>query len=180
MTMIELIIIAVGLGMDACSVAICKGLGMGKINWKNSIIIGCYFATFQLIMPIIGYYCGSYLGDNVRTYGDIIAFALLVLLGLGMIKEAFINSSEDIDSDVSFRAMLIPSIATSIDALAVGVTISLLNINIITSSLTIFIITFILSVLGSYLGQIFGERYKKVAQLIGGIILITMGVKLLL
>lgn len=177
MTIIELVFIGIGLGMDACSVAICKGLSMKKMSIKKALIIGGYFAIFQLIMPIIGFNFGNLLGKNIRIYSDIIAFFLLIILGINMIKESY-EKEEDYNDDVSFKEMIIPAIATSIDALTVGITFSLLNINIITSGVLIFVITFILSFLGTLLGQLFGEKYKKKAQIMGGLILILIGVKI--
>ena len=180
MSIIELIIISIGLGMDACSVAICKGLCMNKRSYKNALIIGFYFALFQFIMPLIGFSIGNRYGNNLKLYSHFISFILLLLLGLNMIKESFNKDENDFNDSVSFKSMIIPSIATSIDALSIGITFSLLDINIITSSILIFIITFILSFLGTIIGQIFGIKYKKFSQLLGGFILIFMGLKMLL
>ena len=176
MTLLELILISVGLGMDACSVAICKGLSMKNINLRKAFVIGCYFAFFQFIMPVIGYSFGTLISDNIRVYSDIIVFFLLLLLGINMFKEAF-EDNEELNDNVSFKEMIIPSLATSLDALTMGITFSLLNINVFTSSAIIFVITFILSFMGTILGQIFGEKYKKKAQLLGGLILIFIGIK---
>ena len=177
MTIIELIIISIGLGMDACSVSICKGLCMSKFNIYKAIVISMWFATFQLLMPIIGYYFGNTFGSNIKTYSHLIAFILLIILGINMIKES--NEKDlSINDDVSVTSMIIPSVATSIDALSVGVTFSLLDINIFSSSIIIFIITFILSFIGVKIGEIFGSRYKSKAQVLGGIILIFMGIKM--
>lgn len=178
MNILELLFISIGLGMDACSVAICKGLSMNKMALKKAIIISIWFSTFQLIMPIIGYYFGSYLG-NIKIYSHMIAFILLIILGINMIKESF-NEENELNDDVSFKQMIIPSIATSIDALTVGVTFSLLDVNIFVSSIIIFIITFILSMIGVKIGNIFGDKYKSKAQILGGLILIIIGLKIII
>jgi len=179
MNILELIIISISLGMDACSVAISKGLSMKSFSFYKAIIISSYFAIFQLIMPIIGYLFGSYLGSNIKVYSHIIAFILLVILGISMIRESK-NEYKDIDDDVSFKCMIIPSIATSIDALTIGITFSLLDVNIWLSSILIFIITFILSFIGVKIGNIFGIKYKGISQLLGGIILVILGIKMII
>ena len=178
MNFIELIIISIGLGMDACSVAICKGLCMNKLNICKGIIIAIWFATFQLLMPIIGFYFGGFFGDNVKVYSHLVAFFLLILLGINMIRESKHNDS--LNDDISPKSMILPSIATSIDALTVGITFSLLSINIYKAGIIIFIITFILSILGVIIGQLFGSKYKNKAQILGGIILIVMGIKIII
>lgn len=180
MSTIELILIGIGLGMDACSVAICKGLSMNKKNYKKAIIISLYFSTFQFIMPIIGYNFGYIFGNSLKIYSHLIAFILLFLLGINMIKESFNKDDDSFDDDVCFKVMLIPSIATSIDALSIGITFSLLDINIFISCLLIFIITFILSFIGTIIGQIFGIKYKNKSLILGGLILVFMGLKILI
>lgn len=179
MNILELILIAVGLGSDACSVAICKGLSMKVMSWHKAIVIGIWFSTFQLIMPMIGFYFGNLLGSNIKIYSHIIALVLLILLGINMIKESF-NDDSDINDVVTFKEMIIPAVATSIDALTLGITFSLLDVNIFVSGIIIFIITFILSILGVKIGNIFGNKYKSKAQIIGGIILIIIGIKIVL
>lgn len=179
MQIFELTIISISLAMDACSVAVSKGLSMKKYSLYKSIIIASWFATFQLVMPLLGYLFGSYLGNNIRHYSHLVTFILLVLLGIGMIRESN-NEYDDITDDVSFKSMIIPSIATSIDALSVGITFSLLDVNIFLSSIIIFIITFILSIIGVKIGNIFGNKYKAKAQIVGGIILIIMGIKIII
>lgn len=176
MNIFELLIISIGLGMDACSVSISKGLCMNTYSLKKGIIISLWFATFQLIMPLIGYYFGNIFGSNIKMYSHLIAAILLIILGINMIKES--NEEISITDDISFSSMIIPSIATSIDALSVGITFSLLDINIFSSSIIIFIITFILSLIGSKVGNIFGNKYKNKSQVIGGLILIIMGIKM--
>ncbi len=179
MNILELIIISISLGMDACSVAISKGLCMKYFSLYKAIIISSWFAIFQLIMPIIGYLFGSYLGNNIKVYSHFIACILLVILGISMIRESK-SEYKDIDDDVSFKAMILPSIATSIDALTIGVTFSLLDVNIYLSSIIIFIITFILSIIGVKIGNIFGIKYKNKSQILGGVILIILGIKMII
>ena len=179
MEYIELLFVSIGLGMDACAMAVCKGLCMNKMNWCKAFIIAMYFATFQLFMPIIGYYMGSYL-TYVKQYDHIIAFILLTLLGIGMIKESFNTLDHTFDDDVSFKKMFLPSLATSIDALTVGITFSLLDVSLYPAVIIIFVVTFLLSILGTRLGQICGAKYHAKAELVGGIVLIIMGLKLLL
>ena len=177
MNIIELILISIGLGMDACSVAICKGLCMNKFNICKCVIIAIWFASFQLIMPIIGFYFGGFFGDNVKMYSHLVAFFLLILLGINMIRDS--KNNDSLNDDISPKSMILPSIATSIDALTIGITFSLLNINIFISSIIIFIVTFILSIMGVIVGNIFGVKYKSKSQIIGGIILIIMGFKMI-
>lgn len=179
MSIVELILIGIGLGMDACSVAICKGLSMNKKDYKKAIIISLYFSIFQFIMPIIGYYFGYIFGNNLKIYSHLISFILLILLGINMIKESFNKDHDILDDNVNFKVMLIPSIATSIDALSIGITFSLLDINIFISCILIFIITFILSFIGTIIGQIFGIKYKNKSLILGGVILMIMGLKIL-
>lgn len=179
MKLFELLLISIGLSMDASSVAVAKGLCMKYMSWYKAIIIGMWFATFQLLMPIIGYNFSKILGNNIKIYSHIIALVLLVLLGINMIREAR-DEYNDISDDISFKSMIIPSVATSIDALTVGITFSLLDVNIYISSIIIFITTFILSIISVRIGNIFGIKYKSRAQIVGGIILIIMGIKMVL
>ena len=180
MTIIEILLISVGLAMDAFSVAICKGLSMKKMSWKNAIIIGSYFGIFQAIMPLIGYFLGSRFENIIVKIDHWIAFILLSAIGINMIKEAF-EKNEDKNNDlVDFKTMIILAIATSIDALAVGITFACLRIRILEPVISIGTITFILSVLGVEIGNKFGEKYKNKAVISGGIILILIGTKILL
>lgn len=179
MSLIELFIIAVGLSMDAFAVSICKGLSMQKMNWKNAGITGLYFGGFQALMPLIGYLLGSGFKDMITQFDHWIAFVLLVLIGLGMIKESM-GETEELDASFGVKAMLPLAVATSIDALAVGVSFAFLNVNIVPAILFIGSITFILSVVGIRVGNVFGAKYKSKAEIAGGIILILMGIKILL
>lgn len=180
MEIVEIFLISVGLAMDAFAVAICKGLAMKKREWKKSIIIGIYFGTAQALMPIIGYLLGNSFEDMVIKIDHWIAFALLSFIGINMIKEAFSLEKEKMNDSIEITNMMILSIATSIDAMAVGITFAFLNVNIITSAISIGIITFILSFIGVNIGNKFGDKYEKKAEFIGGAILILMGTKILL
>ena len=180
MNYIELIIIGIGLGMDACSMAVCKGLSMTKMSWNKAVIISLYFGIFQFIMPVIGFILANSFGSSIQRFDHIIAFILLCILGFNMIKEASNSIDSSIDDDVSFKKMIIPSIATSIDALTVGVTFSLFNVNILFAGIIILVITFVLSLIGVKIGHLFGEKYRSKAQIIGGLTLIIMGFNMLI
>lgn len=180
MSILEILLVSIGLAMDAFAVSICKGLAMQKMNWKKAIIIGLYFGIFQGVMPIIGYYLGVSFEDLVTSIDHWITFALLLLIGGNMIKEALDKSSEESNDDTGIKKMILLAIATSIDALAVGITFALLDINLKLSVLIIGIVTFILSIIGVKIGNKFGAKYKSKAEFIGGIILILIGIKILI
>ena len=180
MGIVELIILSVGLAMDAFAVAVCKGLSMQKMNWKNAIIIGIYFGVFQALMPFIGYLLGIGFQDKICNIDHWIAFILLGIIGINMIKDA-ISKENDVSNDsIKFKDMLILGVATSIDALAVGITFAFLKVNVILAISLIGIITFAISVAGVKIGNIFGDKYEKKAEFIGGVILILLGIKILL
>lgn len=179
MELAEIILISMALGMDAFAVSICKGLSMAKMNWKKGIIIGLYFGGFQAFMPMIGYFLGSRFETIVTSIDHWIAFGLLAIIGGNMIKEAFEKNSENCNDDIDFKTMLMLAIATSIDALAVGITFAFLKVNLILAVSFIGFITFGLSVIGVKIGNKFGNKYEKKAQLIGGCILVLMGLKIL-
>ena len=180
MGIIELIITSFGVSMDAFATSICKGLTLKKITLKNCVIVGLYFGLFQAIMPLIGYLLGSLFGDIIVKFDHWVAFVLLGIIGANMLVEAF-SSEEDNDCcDLSFKVMLPLAVATSIDALAVGITFAFLKVNIIISIILIGVITFGMSFIGVKLGCKFGIKYEKNAQILGGIILIVMGLKILL
>ena len=166
--------------MDAFAVSICKGLSVTKINWKHSVIAGLYFGGFQAAMPIIGYLLGSSFKDYIEKFDHWIAFGLLLIIGANMIREAFSKEEDELDGSFSFKSMFPLAIATSIDALAVGVTFAFLNVQIIPAISFIGVITFLLSAAGVKIGNIFGEKYKSKAEFVGGVVLILMGVKILL
>ncbi len=181
MGILEIIFIGLGLAMDAFAVSVCKGLSMKKLNWKKAIIIGLYFGIFQMLMPVIGYGLGTAFESFVTSIDHWIAFILLVLIGGNMIKEAFSKeSSESCNDCVDFKTMLILAIATSIDALAVGITFAFLQTNIILAVAIIGIVTFILSLIGVKIGNTFGNKYEKKAEFVGGFILVLIGLKILL
>lgn len=180
MGVVELIILSIGLAMDAFAVAICKGLSMKKMQWKNAIIIGLYFGIFQALMPVIGYLLGINFQNKIANIDHWIAFILLGIIGINMIKES-ISKENNISTDsIKFKDMIILAIATSIDALAVGITFAFLKVNIILSIILIGCITFIISVIGVKVGNIFGNKYEKKAEFAGGLILIFLGIKILL
>lgn len=180
MEIIELIILSVGLAMDAFAVAVCKGLSMQKMSWKKGLIIGGYFGIFQALMPLIGYMLGVNFQENIQSVDHWIAFILLGIIGINMLKEAISQEKENSNDSVNFKDMLILAVATSIDALAVGITFAFLKVNILLAVILIGVITFIISVAGVKIGNIFGDKYEKKAEFAGGIILILLGIKILL
>lgn len=180
MGIIELILIAVGLAMDAFAVSICKGLSMKKMDWKRAGIIGAYFGVFQGGMPLIGYLLGVGFQEKIQAVDHWIAFALLAFIGGNMIKEALSKDEEDCNDSVDFKTMIVLAIATSIDALAIGVTFAFLKVNILLAVLLIGVITFIISMVGVKIGNVFGDKYEKKAEFAGGLILILLGLKILL
>lgn len=168
MGLVELILISVGLGMDAFAVAICKGLSMTKMNWKKASIIALYFGAFQAFMPIIGYFLGNRFEVIVTSIDHWIAFVLLAIIGGNMIKESFeTEKSENCNDDVTFKTMITLAIATSIDALAVGITFAFLKVNLVLAVSLIGIITFALSIIGVKIGNKFGDKYEQKAELLG-------------
>ena len=180
MEIYEILLIGIGLAMDAFAVSICKGLSMEKMNWKNVVIIALYFGVFQALMPLIGYFLGMTFESIVTTFDHWVAFALLTLIGGGMIKESFDDEDDKKNDKVDFKTMVVLAIATSIDALAIGITFAFFDVNIVLAVSIIGIITFIISVLGVKIGNRFGDKYQNKAQLMGGIILVLLGFKILL
>lgn len=183
MGIIELILIAAGLSMDAFAVSICKGLNMTKINYRHSLVIALFFGAFQALMPLLGWLLGTQLADYISAIDHWVAFFLLLFIGGKMLLDALKGGDEDADcADVlNLRELFILAIATSIDALAVGITFALLpDTNIALSVALIGVITFALSFLGVVIGNKFGSKYEKKAELAGGIILVLIGVKILL
>ena len=181
MSLIELFFIAVGLSMDAFAVSVCKGLATRKISMKHLLMVGAWFGGFQALMPAIGYLLGSAFESYITSFDHWVAFVLLAFIGGNMIHEAFSQDEDSVDDSFSAKTMFIMAIATSIDALAVGVTFALLpDVNIIAAVLFIGCITFILSGVGLKIGNLFGLRYKSKAEFAGGLILILIGLKILL
>lgn len=181
MSLFTLFVTAVGLSMDAFAVSICKGLAMKKLSIKKALVIGLWFGGFQALMPTIGYLLGSRFERYVTAIDHWIAFALLALIGANMVKEALSKDENDEANDsVDVKTMFLLAVATSIDALAVGVTYAFLQVAIIPAVSFIGVTTFLLSVCGVKVGNVFGVKYKSRAELAGGIILIVMGLKILL
>lgn len=182
MSWIELFFIAVGLSMDAFAVSVCKGLATKKITYRHILIVGFWFGGFQALMPSIGYFIGSAFESYITAFDHWIAFILLGILGGNMIHEALSKDNDEAANDsFAVKTMLVMAIATSIDALAVGVTFALLpDVNFIVAVLFIGITTFILSGIGLKTGNVFGLKYKTKAEFAGGLILILIGIKILL
>lgn len=180
MTLFELFILAVGLSMDAFAVAVCKGLAIGNIRWRHVVTVGLWFGGFQALMPLVGYLLGSRFAEYIAAVDHWIAMILLTLIGANMIRESLDKDPEHVNPSLGFQTMFIMAVATSIDALAVGVTFAFLEVRILPAICFIGVITFLLSALGVKIGSIFGTKYKSRAELIGGVILILLGLKILL
>lgn len=186
MGFLELFLLAVGLSMDAFAVSICKGLSVKKATLGQGMICGGWFGGFQALMPLLGYFLASMFAEAIASFDHWIAFGLLVIIGINMLKEAFgpcecKECQEHVEADFSAKAMFVMAIATSIDALAVGISLKMAgNVNILLAVVLIGVITFALSALGVKIGNVFGSRYEKKAQITGGVILILLGLKILL
>ena len=181
MSFLEIFLIGIGLSMDAFSVSICKGLTTRRFSWRMALICGLWFGGFQALMPLVGYFLGVSFQSLIESVDHWVAFGLLVLIGGNMIREALFGKDEGQDSGaLDFKTMLLLAIATSIDALAVGVSFACLQVNIWWSILIIGLTTFAFGVAGVRIGNVFGSRYEKKASIAGGIILILIGVKILL
>lgn len=184
MGFVELFILAVGLSMDAFAVSVCKGLSVRKAFRKAELACGLWFGGFQALMPLIGYYLGSLFSEAIKAYDHWVAFFLLTVIGINMLKEAI--SQEDNcaccgDADLSPRTMFLMAVATSIDALAVGISLAMTgNVRIFQAVAMIGIFTCLLSAAGVKIGTVFGRRFEKKAQILGGVILILLGIKILL
>ena len=179
MTILDLIVTAIALSMDAFAVSIGKGLSTRNVRLKHGLICGAYFGGFQALMPLVGYLLASSFADYIKAYDHWIAFALLVLIGANMIREAFSKEEENVDSSFSVKTMLLLAVATSIDALATGVSFALTETNIWTAIALIGATTFAFSAAGVKIGSVFGSKYQSKAEFIGGAILILMGIKIL-
>ena len=180
MSTLSIFVLSVGLAMDAFAAAICQGLSMIKVKLKHNIVIALMFGLFQGGMPLIGYILGLQFEQYITSIDHWIAFCLLGLIGFNMLKEGFSFEKEELSGDLSFKEMFPYALATSIDALAVGITFAFLNVNIWIAITFIGIITFIISMVGVKIGNVFGDKYEKKAEFIGGIILILLGIKILL
>lgn len=182
--LVEFLLLGVGLAMDAFAVSICKGLAMRKVNKKQAVIISLFFGGFQAIMPVIGWLLCKGFQTYIEAFDHWIAFALLAFIGVKMIIETLREKEDDVvieemDPPLDMKEMLMLAIATSIDALAVGISLAALDRPIVESAAIIGVVTFVISIIGVYIGNFFGNRYKKRAELTGGIILVLIGVKIL-
>ena len=182
--LVEFLLLGVGLAMDAFAVSICKGLAMRKVNKKQAVVIALFFGGFQAIMTIVGWFLCKGFQNYIEAFDHWIAFALLAFIGMKMIIETLSEKEEDVvvekmDPPLDMKEMLMLAIATSIDALAVGISLAALDRPIVESATIIGVVTFIISIVGVYIGNFFGNRYKKRAELAGGIILVLIGVKIL-
>lgn len=180
MSFFELFLLAVGLSMDAFAVSICEGLSMKKLNLKRAGILALFFGGFQAGMPLIGYLLGKNFQQYITSIDHWIAFLLLLIIGGSMIKESFDKDEEKKENKkFCLKYVSVLAIATSIDALAVGITFAFLQVRIVPAVCLIGIITFLLSFIGVKIGNVFGSKYKSKAELLGGIILIIIGIKIL-
>lgn len=180
---ISAILLGVGLAMDAFAVSICKGLAVGKVKMSHMAIAGAWFGGFQMLMPLIGYFLGSSFHSYIAKFDHWVACILLVLIGANMLREALSKKEDDNDTNASFgfKTMFVMAVATSIDALAVGIALAMEeNTNIWLSVSCIGVTTFILSAVGVKIGSVFGDKYKKKAEIVGGAILIVLGLKILI
>ena len=180
MDLLTLLTLAVGLAMDAFAVSICKGLAMREKVLKKGVIVGLWFGGFQALMPTIGFFLGTQFKDQITSIDHWIAFVLLGLIGINMVKEALSNDEEQADDSIAVKEMFMLAVATSIDALAVGITFAFLNVHIVSAASMIGVCTFLISFVGVKIGNIFGTKYKSKAELAGGIILILLGFKILI
>ena len=180
MSMIEILLLGVGLSMDAFAVSICKGLAMKRITAGKAVVVGLWFGGFQALMPLIGYLAGSAFSGHIQKIDHWIAFILLGLIGANMIREAVSGEEEEGSDSLAAGEMFLLAVATSIDALAVGVTFAFLSVKILPAVSLIGVTTFLFSVAGVKIGNLFGLRYKAKAEIAGGIILIGIGLRILL
>ncbi len=178
--MIEIVLIAVALAMDAFAVSVCKGLAMQKTTFKKAAIVGLWFGGFQTLMPTVGYFLGSAFAEKIEAVDHWVAFILLAIIGVNMIREAMSKDEEKIDASLDVKTMFLMAVATSIDALAVGITFALEGENIAVSAILIGVITFCISALGVKIGSVFGTKYKSKAEFVGGVVLVGIGLKILL
>ncbi len=181
MTLLEMILLGVGLAMDAFAVSVCKGLATGKVTLKHIALAGLWFGGFQGFMPLLGYLLGSTFGSYISSIDHFVAFALLGVIGANMIKESFEKEENEGNCSFACRVMLAAAVATSIDALAVGVTFYNMSfLRVLMAVLIIGVITFLCSAAGIKMGSVFGGKYQNKAQFAGGAILILLGLKILL
>ena len=182
MSVWEILLLGVGLSMDAFAVSICKGLSVKKVKWQHLLCVGAYFGIFQALMPTLGYFLGTTFANLIDQFDHWVAFILLAIIGVNMVREALSKDKDEDEAndDFGFKTMLLLAIATSIDALAVGVTFALEGTDIALAACLIGLTTFTLSPIGLLVGHRFGLRYKSKAELVGGLVLIGIGLKILL
>ncbi len=180
MSTASLLLLAIGLSMDAFAVSVCKGLATKNLDWKKMVIVGLWFGGFQALMPTLGYFLGSAFEQYITAVDHWIAFILLGIIGLNMIRESRSKDDEEMDASYSCKSMFVLAVATSIDALATGIPMPSLDVNIVYAAGMIGTTTFILSAFGVWVGHKFGTRFKDTAELIGGIILVLLGTQILL
>jgi len=183
MGLLELFLVGIGLSMDAFAVAVCQGLCMPKLNWKHSAVIAAFFGGFQALMPLAGWFLGAQFSAYIQQFDHWIAFALLAFIGGNMIREALSPEEEEscaVSDRLDIKRLTLMAVATSIDALAVGVTFAFLEVSIVPAVSLIGCTTFALSFVGVAVGHVFGARYKKTAELTGGVVLVLIGAKILL
>ena len=176
----ELLILAVGLSMDAFAVSVCKGLSIRGLLPRHALIVGLWFGAFQALMPVAGWLLGAAFADMIASLDHWIAFGLLCLIGGNMIREALGGDEEECDPSLAPLTMLLLAVATSIDALAVGITFAFLRVSILPAATLIGVCTFVISAAGVKVGNLFGARYKSRAELLGGVVLVLIGLKILL
>lgn len=175
----ELLLLAVGLSMDAFAIAVCKGLALDRVTFSRACLVGLWFGAFQAGMPLLGCFLGSHFAVYITAIDHWIAFGLLVTLGVNMLREA-VEGETETSADLSVRVMLAMAVATSIDALAVGITFAFLEVQVLPAATLIGSVTFLLSVIGVKLGSLFGAKFRAKAVGLGGILLIILGLKILL
>lgn len=180
MGVVTLLSLAVAVSMDAFAVSICKGLALQKIKLKQYVLVGLWFGGFQALMPVIGYFLGGKFMDKISSFDHWVAAGLLAIIGINMIREALSKNEEKVDNSLDIKTMFMLAVATSIDALAVGISLSVFDINIWLSVLCIGVTTFLFSAAGLKIGSLFGTRYKSKAEFLGGAILIILGIKTVL
>ncbi len=180
MGIVELFILAVGLAMDAFAVSICKGLSIRTLKLRQALVVGLWFGLFQALMPLAGWLLGSAFAEMVESVDHWIAFVLLSIIGGNMVREGLSRDEEELDDSLAFGIMLMLAVATSIDALAVGISFAFLKVDIVLAVSFIGVVTFAISAVGVKIGNLFGARYKSKAELLGGVVLILIGLKILL
>ena len=178
----EMLLLGVGLSMDAFAVSVCKGLAMRKATWRAKFTCGAWFGGFQTLMPLLGFFLGAVFAQAIESVDHWVAFALLCIIGVNMLREASQkDEGQEKNADMCMKTMFLMAVATSIDALAVGISLAMVgNVNIFLAVAIIGVCTFLLSAMGVQIGNVFGSRFEKKAQIAGGVILILLGVKILL